>query len=294
MSVCHINAQSIFNKLDLIAVELGTYDIITVSETWLDQTISTSDLVLPSYQIPIRLDRNRHGGGVAIYVKKCIPFVERIDLIIPNLEAMWIEVNLCNRKVIIGNFYIHQRFTDWNMVEVSIEQASQICPNLIIIGDFNQDMLNDRKSQNIRNIINIFNLNQVIDTPPRITPHSSSLIDLILISDSLHCTDRGTFVPFCSDHHGIYFSTDFMNTKQTSYSRKIWQYENADFEQYRQKLSECNWEIQSESFDEQITNLTNNIMKSADKNIPNKTVTIRPRDLPWFHNDIRKHIRIRD
>ena len=70
LSVCHINAQSMYNKLDLIAVELSKFDIITVSDTWLDQSISDIDLALPSYQLPIRLDRNRHGGGVAIYVKK--------------------------------------------------------------------------------------------------------------------------------------------------------------------------------------------------------------------------------
>ena len=99
LSICHINAQSMFNKLDLIAVELSSYDIITVSETCLDATISNTDLLLPSFQPPIRLNRNRHGGGVAIYLKKCIPFIERTELIIPNLEAIWVEVNLCNKKV---------------------------------------------------------------------------------------------------------------------------------------------------------------------------------------------------
>ena len=104
LSVCHINAQSIYNKLDLIAVELSKFDIITVSETWLDQTISDMDLQIPQYQPPIRLDRNRHGGGVAIYFKKCIPFVERKDLYIPNLEAVWVEVNLCNKNILVGSF----------------------------------------------------------------------------------------------------------------------------------------------------------------------------------------------
>ena len=70
LSICHINAQSIYNKLDLIAVELSKFDIITVSETWLDETIKTPDLLLLSYQSPIRLDRNRHGGGVAMYILK--------------------------------------------------------------------------------------------------------------------------------------------------------------------------------------------------------------------------------
>ena len=44
LSICHINAQSVYNKLDLIAVELSKFDILTVSETWLDQRISNVDL----------------------------------------------------------------------------------------------------------------------------------------------------------------------------------------------------------------------------------------------------------
>ena len=294
LSICHINAQSMFNKLDLIAVELSSYDIITVSETWLDATISNTDLLLPSFQPPIRLDRNRHGGGVAIYLKKCIPFIERTELIIPNLEAIWVEINLCNKKVIIGNFYIHPRFTQWDMVEVAIEQATHACSDLILIGDFNQDMLSERKSQSIRNIMNIFGLNQIIDTPTRITPHTSISIDLILVSDSLHCVERGTIPPFCSDHHAVYFQTNFVSTKTYCYSRKVWQYENADFNLYRQKLRERDWNIHDKSIDEQLSSIINNINLSAEQSIPNKNVKIRPRDLPWFHNDIRKNIRVRN
>ena len=99
------------NKLDLIGVELSSYDIVTVSETGLDATISNTDLLLPTFPPPIHLDRNGHCGGVAIYLKKRIPFIERTDLTIPNLEPIWVEVNLCNKKVIIGKFYINSRFT---------------------------------------------------------------------------------------------------------------------------------------------------------------------------------------
>ena len=42
LSICHINSQCLRNKLDLIAVELGSYDIVTVSETWLDQSIDST------------------------------------------------------------------------------------------------------------------------------------------------------------------------------------------------------------------------------------------------------------
>ena len=63
ISICHLNAQSMYNKLDSIAVELSTFDIITLSETWLDQSIDSSSIMIPNYQEPIRLDRNRQGGG---------------------------------------------------------------------------------------------------------------------------------------------------------------------------------------------------------------------------------------
>lgn len=36
LSVCHVNAQSLSNKLDRVAIELGGFDVISISETWLD------------------------------------------------------------------------------------------------------------------------------------------------------------------------------------------------------------------------------------------------------------------
>ena len=40
LSLCHINVQSLVHKVDLVAVELSCHDIITISETWLDNSIN--------------------------------------------------------------------------------------------------------------------------------------------------------------------------------------------------------------------------------------------------------------
>ena len=145
------------------------------------------------------------------------------------------------------------------------------------------------KSKNITNNINSFGLSQIIDSPTRISQYSTSLIDHILVSDSLKCTDKGTIEPFCSDHHAIYFSTNFLTTKQHCYQRKIWQYDNANFNDYRQKLNSCDWDMNNLSIDEQVNKLTTNIAHSANQSIPNKVVTIRPRDL--YHGYIMKFVR---
>ena len=48
ISMCHLNAQSMHNKLDSIAVELSPFDIIALSETWLDQSIDSSSITKQS------------------------------------------------------------------------------------------------------------------------------------------------------------------------------------------------------------------------------------------------------
>ena len=281
------------SKLDLIAVELGKYDIVTVSETWLDQTIENKDLILPNYQEPIRLDRNRHGGGVAAYFSKQVPFVDSRKLVLPNLEAIWAEVHLNNKQTLIGTFYLHPRFDEWNLVQLAIDQAIQICPNIILLGDFNQDMLDLSKSRHIRDLMNIFNLNQVIDTPTRITQNIQTLIDLVLMTSSFNCTGKGVIDPFCSDHCPVYISSNFLTIKQQSYSRKICCYDRANYDLYRQNLLGCNWNLIDKSVDENVTIISEHILNSADLSIPSEKVTIRPMDPPWMHNQIRKEKRER-
>ena len=156
LTISHLNCQSVFNKLDLIALELNKFDVITLSETWLDDSINSSDLLIPNYHPPSRLDRNRHGGGVAVYISKHIPFIDRTDLLVNNLEAVWVEIIFNNKKILIGTFYLHPRFNDWDLVRFSIDQAFLTCPNIILLGDFNENMLEEAKSRNIRYIINMY------------------------------------------------------------------------------------------------------------------------------------------
>ena len=45
-SVVHYNVQSILNKLDLIETELRHFDVINITESWLDQRTSDEDFKL--------------------------------------------------------------------------------------------------------------------------------------------------------------------------------------------------------------------------------------------------------
>ena len=54
----------------------------------------------------IRRDRNRHGGGVAVYVSNRFDYKRRDDLNKSNLECLWFESHYPNKSpVLVGEFY---------------------------------------------------------------------------------------------------------------------------------------------------------------------------------------------
>ena len=81
LSFVQYNVQSILNKLDILQTELFEFDILAFSETWLNQSISSDDLLFQSFNRPERKDRvgDSH-GGVMIYVKEGIYYKRRDDL----------------------------------------------------------------------------------------------------------------------------------------------------------------------------------------------------------------------
>ena len=56
------------------------FDVIAMSETLLDSSILNTNISLPCYGEPHRLDRNRSGGGVLACVKSNIYCIRRFDL----------------------------------------------------------------------------------------------------------------------------------------------------------------------------------------------------------------------
>ena len=101
LKIAHNNVCSLLPKLDIITAELSHFDIVTISETHLDNSIENEVLGINGFHPPIRLDRNRHGGGVAMYISNELAFYERKDLNTINLEIVWSEVHLIKKKFLL-------------------------------------------------------------------------------------------------------------------------------------------------------------------------------------------------
>jgi len=61
LSIFHLNIRSVRHKLDYIEDIVDEYDIVCLTETHLDDQVTTNDLCIDGFHSPFRLDRNFAG-----------------------------------------------------------------------------------------------------------------------------------------------------------------------------------------------------------------------------------------
>jgi hypothetical protein len=77
----HLNVNSLLPKVDELRTIAKTTNaaLIGITESKLDDSISDSEITIVGYDL-LRKDRNRHGGGVACYVRQDICYNDRKPL----------------------------------------------------------------------------------------------------------------------------------------------------------------------------------------------------------------------
>ncbi|MCW4344426.1 MAG: reverse transcriptase domain-containing protein [Candidatus Thiodiazotropha endolucinida] len=302
LSFVHYNVQSIYTKLEVLQAELIEFDILAFSETWLNHSIDTEDLTLQSYQSPERKDRvgDSH-GGVIIYVKEGIHYKRRNDLEIQGLEAIWIEVANNHKHILFGLFYRppNSNANYYSSIEDSLSLAFDTnMSDIIVTGDFNFNLLNPRTSGKINSLCTQFSFFQTIEQPTHFTEHSSSIIDIILVSSKDNLILSGVGDPFLDQdiryHCPIYGIFKFTKPKCKTFKRHIWNYEQGNYDLLRNKAMLVDWNsLQDDDVDIYSENIKSTILSIAKECIPNRHITIRPAEPPWITTEIKRDIRKR-
>ena len=148
LSSVHYNVQSLASKLEVLHAELFHFDILAFTETWLNSSLSTSDIHLQSFNSPERKDRvgDSH-GGVIIYVKEGLHYRRRQDLEPRGIECIWIELSNNHKRTLFGLFYKppNSDLAYYSLIEDSLHLA--VINDIIITGDFNFSMLHPQSSR---------------------------------------------------------------------------------------------------------------------------------------------------
>ena len=103
-------------------------------------------------------------GGDCVYVGKTFVSKRKDTLDLPDIECVWIELLLRNKKLLIGTFYRPPNSSPavFSSVEDSIGLALDTnAHNIFITGDFNLDISANRSARKIDSICLQYNLKSV-------------------------------------------------------------------------------------------------------------------------------------
>ena len=299
-SVVHYNVQSIASKLDIIKAELCNFDVLTFTETWLDASLSNDDLKINGFDIFRRDRTSDRYGGILTYVRSNLISKRRTDLEITEIENLWIEIKVNTKHVLLGTFYRPPNSSSsvLEKIEQSIDLATDSrIPTLAIAGDFNLDFTTNVSSKFL-NILNSYGLTQIINEPTHFTETSSSLLDLFIVNNASDVTLSGVGDPFLGGniryHCPVYCILKFPKPKYKTFQRFIWKYNEGDYNLLNNKFANFDWtSVENDDVNIYAEQLTDTILSISKTCIPNKIVTIRSKDTPWFNNNLRKLIRKR-
>ena len=290
------------NKVKIPLIEaissVHKFDIIALSETYLNDTIPNNEIEIEGYSSDIfRRDHptNTKRGGVCLYYKNTLPIKLRPDLHILD-ESIVVELTLSRKKLFFVVIYRSpsQSSDEFDLflsrLELVIEHMRHEKPDCIILtGDFNSKTKQwwpDGEETNegvlLNQLIESFSMTQLIDQPTHILTNSSSLIDLIITDQVDMFVDSGLLPsPRDKSHHEIiYGKLNLTAPLPPPYKRRVWDYNEANHDLIKETLSNTNWEaiFENSTSDEAVKDFTDIILSTMSQFIPNKIITINERD----------------
>ena len=216
---CNLNIQHIIPKADELRAIMANDkcpDILGLCETFLNPSVIDSQVEIDGYDL-IRKDRidtqNKAGGGLILYIRNWIKFKRRPEYEISKIETIWAEIELPNSKPsLLCSVYrppsVHSEWIDLFEEELSIAQATGL--EYLLMGDFNID-LNPCTNNKWSNLLQLFDLTQLVQEPTRVTQSSASLIDHVYSSHPKNISSCFVSKLSISDHFPVCFSRKIKN-----------------------------------------------------------------------------------
>ena len=328
-SLITLNCQSLnakFTELNLFLQEIINsschIDALCLQETWLSDNSDTSLFDIDGYTLISKGKASSRHGGVAIYLSdnfcfKILPFESRSNI----WDGLFIEIHETvdhvignKKKLIIGNIYRPPRNRVDNY-QTFIEEINEIMSDLqrqrqevIIVGDFNLDLLKIRSNVHIKDYFDMVIANGFIPKitlPTRLSHNHGTLIDNILVKLSVDfsTSTSGILWNHISDHQPCFAFLDYLHKKRshTKYV-KIYPHSPTAISNLRDEISVscaisnfhvdlmCNPNINCDLFE-------NNIISAINTHLPVKKVRYhkhKHRNSKWITKGILISIKFRD
>ena len=213
-------------------------DLMLITETKLDSSIFSSELLPKGYVGEFRRDCNLNGGGVMIVTKDCYTITDLVLQTTPRneTELVWATITLKDHsKLVVGSFY--------RLPNKGVSPILDPKTTLILGCDFNaggidwenglvpDDSPNRLLKEKLIEVISETGLQQMQREPTR----GQNLLDLF-------CCNKPSLVKVCisilgiSDHSIVLADCDLKVTINKKPPRKVYQWSKADWQLVKEQF----------------------------------------------------------
>ena len=277
--------------------------LIGLSETKLKEHKSTNFFRIDGFQMPFRNDNiSNGGGGIMVYVKNGINAKRRADLETNDIQCVWLEITPERGKTfLVGNMYRppHSRIEFNDRFENFIDHVMSEDKEIILMGDFNKNLINEEMEPEWINFTTSLGLSQLVKNPTRTTETSSSLIDHIYTNceENISRVHVGKFS--ISDHFAIFgnrkLNVQIKNKEHHAITYRS--FRHFDENLFCKDLSEVPWEIIAtfDDVDDMVQTWNRLFLEIVDKHAPIKQHRIKRNHQPeWLTSEILDLMKERD
>ena len=149
----HLNIHYLHSKLpqvkSLLADLKVPIQILGFSETFLSDKVKDINLHIAGYNLHRKDRAHKQGGGVAVYVADHLNAKRRKDLESAHIESIWLEIRpkKCKPFLVCNLYRPPNSKDDWlTLFETNLTSANGDNKELILMGDFNIDLLSNRNA----------------------------------------------------------------------------------------------------------------------------------------------------
>jgi len=295
LTVLLTNAFGLSNKLGELqyALTLHNVDIAIVTETKFSEETNVSDITFPGYSV-LRQDRDRHGGGVAVWVRSNLATVHLHAIDTQGHEILWLTVCMNEeQKLVLGAVYRPGSASDNDVqlidyLESAMDNVRGFGTHMLLAGDFNvhnTGWLRSNKTTPAGEALEEFavhhNLTQHIQAPTR----GSNTLDLML-SDMPQTLQPRLYPPLGRSDHVVVVSDFAIGApREPPSARRVWRYNRADWGRLRAFFRATSWDEMlpsDECPDLFCSRITSCITVGMERFIPHRSLVSRPCDPKWW------------
>ena len=307
VKIAHVNARSLPKHLHEVikVIHETNFDILGTCETFLSKNTPKTSFEIPGYNFFHQPRDNSSRSGVGCYVRNEYP-AKCIKLPVPLVqpEMIFIEIKVGVVKMAVGLIYKSPLipYTVFAAIHENIAFITSKYEHCIIMGDQNVDYLKPDSSSfkfHQSYFVEPFALSQIIAEPTRITNSSSTLIDLMLVSNSENAKVHGVVdTPGISDHCLTYMA---YSLKKPKFKPKIItrrDFRHFDENKFKMDMALAPWgnilAVDVDDIDNKVTIYENIHKEIIDRHAPFRTFRVTRPATPWFNDHIKKLMDDRD